>query len=113
MVEITVRDVNDITPTYTTSGTASVRTTSDAAVDPLTSDTATGYSITITDADTNNQFAGNFDLNDPRFAFQDQGNGVWELVLLANQDITEQLLPPSRSPIKCMTATTPQRLPFG
>ena len=88
-VTITLSDVNDITPTYTPSGTASVRTTSDPAVDPLTSDTATGYSITITDADTNNQFAGNFDLNDNRFAFQDQGNGVWNLVLLANQDITE------------------------
>ena len=90
-VTITLSDVNDIVPTYTTSGAPSVRTTSDAAVDPLTSDTATGYSITITDADTNNQFAGNFDLNDNRFAFQETsaGNGVWELVLLANQDITE------------------------
>ena len=70
-VTITLSDVNDIVPSYTTSGAPSVRTTSDEAVDPLTSDTATGYSITITDADTNNQFAGNFDLNDKRFAFQD------------------------------------------
>ena len=77
-------------PTYTTSGSPSVRTTADPAVDPLVSATPTGYSITITDADAGNDFEGNFNLNDPRFEFQDQGNGVWNLVLRANQDITEE-----------------------
>ena len=89
-ITINISDVNDIVPTYTTSGSPSVRTTADPAVDPLVSATPTGYSITITDADAGNDFEGNFNLNDPRFEFQDQGNGVWNLVLRANQDITEE-----------------------
>ena len=89
MVEITLTDINDVIPTYTESGA------SDASVQIVTAaentaDTSTGYSITITDADTNNIFSVSVsgDARD-RFEFKDQGAGVWELFLLANQAVDE------------------------
>ena len=82
---ITLTDVNDITPTYTTSGSASIRATASGH----STATPTGYSIAITDADTDNDFtitvAGDAD---DRFAFIDQGNGVWALFLKANRAVT-------------------------
>ena len=87
-VVITIEDVNDIVPVVTPpspSDTFTVRTTATQGVS--NTDTGTGYRITITDADTNNQFT--FNVDDPRFDFADRGNGVWELVLNANQEVTE------------------------
>ena len=90
-VTITVNDINDIVPVVTPpspSDTFTIRTTNTQGVS--STDTGTGYRITIADADTNNDFT--FNVDDPtRFAFQDQGNGVWELFLLANQEVTEDV----------------------
>ena len=89
MVEITLTDINDVIPTYTESGA------DDASVQIVTAaenadDTSTGYSITITDADTNNIFSVSVsgDARD-RFEFQDQGAGVWELFLKAGEAVNE------------------------
>ena len=89
MVEITLTDINDVIPTYTESGA------SDASVQIVTAaentdDTSTGYSITITDADTNNIFSVSVsgDARD-RFEFKDQGGGVWELFLKAGEAVNE------------------------
>ena len=86
---VTLTDINDVIPTYTESGAddASVQIVTAAE---NTDDTSTGYSITITDADTNNIFSVSVsgDSRD-RFEFQDQGAGVWELFLLANQAVNE------------------------
>ena len=89
MVEINLTDINDVIPTYTESGA------SDASVQIVTAaentaDTSTGYSITITDADTNNIFSVSVsgDARD-RFEFQDQGGGVWELFLKAGEAVNE------------------------
>ena len=90
-VVITIEDVNDVVPVVTPpspSDTFTVRTTNTQGVS--STDTGTGYRITIDDDDTNNVFT--FNVDDPtRFAFQDQGNGVWELFLLANQEVTEDV----------------------
>ena len=89
MVEITLTDINDVIPTYTESGAddASVQIVTAAE---NTADTSTGYSITITDADTNNIFSVSVsgDARD-RFEFQDQGGGVWELFLKAGEAVNE------------------------
>ena len=89
MVEITLTDINDVIPTYTESGAgdASVQIVTAAE---NTADTSTGYSITITDADTNNIFSVSVsgDARD-RFEFQDQGAGVWELFLKAGEAVNE------------------------
>ena len=89
MVEITLTDINDVIPTYTESGAgdASVQIVTAAE---NTADTSTGYSITITDADTNNIFSVSVsgDSRD-RFEFQDQGGGVWELFLKAGEAVNE------------------------
>ena len=88
MVIINLSDVNDIVPVVTpppAGASFTVRTTATQGVS--TTDTGTGYHITITDADTNNRFT--FNVDDPRFDFIDRGNGVWELTLLANQDVPE------------------------
>ena len=89
MVEITLTDINDVIPTYTESGAddASVQIVTAAE---NTDDTSTGYSITITDADTNNIFSVSVsgDARD-RFEFQDQGGGVWELFLKAGEAVNE------------------------
>ena len=89
MVEITLTDINDVIPTYTESGAG------DASVQIVTAaentdDTSTGYSITITDADTNNIFSVSVsgDARD-RFEFKDQGGGVWELFLKAGEAVNE------------------------
>ena len=81
-IAITVTDANDIVPTYTTAGTASLNATSGHATD-----FAIGYSITITDADSVNNFAVPVSGGGDRFEFQDQGNGVWALFLKKNQAI--------------------------
>ena len=90
-VTITVNDINDIVPVVTPpspSDTFTIRTTNTQGVS--STDTGTGYRITIDDDDTNNVFT--FNVDDPtRFAFQDQGNGVWELFLLANQEVDEDV----------------------
>ena len=80
---INLTDVNDIAPTYTESGEAMVRMT---GVHGHNFRIQTGYSITIDDADTNNNFT--FNLSDSyRFEFRDQGNGVWELFLIPDRVI--------------------------
>ena len=88
MVRITVTDANDVIPTYMESGTGRVRTT---GTDDASGNSAagTGYSITITDADTVNEFT--FGVSDPRFEFVETsaGSGVWELTLMAGQAVTE------------------------
>ena len=88
MVEITVTDANDEIPTYMESGTGRVRTT---GTDDASGNSAagTGYSITITDADTVNIFT--FGVSDPRFDFVETsaGSGVWELTLMAGEAVTE------------------------
>ena len=88
MVEITVTDANDVIPTYMESGTGRVRTTgSDDASG--NSAAGTGYSITITDVDTVNDFT--FGVSDPRFEFVETsaGSGVWDLTLMAGEAVTE------------------------
>ena len=88
MVRISVSDANDVIPTYMESGTGRVRTTgSDDASG--NSAAGTGYSITITDVDTVNDFT--FGVSDPRFEFVETsaGSGVWELTLMAGQAVTE------------------------
>ena len=90
VLTITLTDVNDIVPDVTPpmDATGRVKTTGndDATTNPVVS---TGYSITITDADTNNDFT--FGVSDPRFDFVRQANSdIWELVLLAGQAVTEQ-----------------------
>ena len=90
VLTITLTDANDIVPDVTPpmDATGRVKTTGsdDATTNPVVS---TGYSITIIDADTNNDFT--FGVSDPRFDFVRQANSdVWELVLLAGQAITEQ-----------------------
>ena len=89
MVEITLTDINDVIPTYMEFGA------SDASVQIVTAaentaDTSTGYSITITDADTNNIFSVSVsgDARE-RFEFKDQGGGVWELFLKAGEAVNE------------------------
>ena len=88
-VTITLTDINDVIPTYTESGAgdASVQIVTAAE---NTADTSTGYSITITDADTNNIFSVSVsgDARD-RFEFKDQGGGVWELFLKAGEAVNE------------------------
>ena len=89
MVEITLTDINDVIPTYTESGAgdASVQIVTAAE---NTADTSTGYSITITDADTNNIFSVSVSGDSrERFEFQDQGGGVWELFLKAGEAVNE------------------------
>ena len=90
VLTITLTDANDIVPDVTppadTTGRVKTTGSDDATTNPVVS---TGYSITITDADTNNDFT--FGVSDPRFDFVRQENSdVWELVLLAGQAITEQ-----------------------
>ena len=90
VLTITLTDVNDIVPDVTppadTTGRVKTTGSDDATTNPVVS---TGYSITITDADTNNDFT--FGVSDPRFDFVRQENSdIWELVLLAGQAITEQ-----------------------
>ena len=88
-VTITLTDANDIVPVVTPpqSGAFRVRTTGteDASGNAAAS---TGYSITITDADTNNAFTFGLDASS-RFEFRDQGSGVWELFLKAGAAVTE------------------------
>ena len=90
-VTINLTDVNDIVPDVTPpmEATGRVRTTGseDASGNAAAS---TGYSITIIDADTNNDFT--FGVNDRRFDFVRQANSdVWDLVLLAGQAVTEDV----------------------
>ena len=82
---ISLRDANDIVPTYEESGVddAMVRVTGQYG---HYFDVKTGYSIIIDDADTNNEFT--FGLNDKRFKFVNQGFGVWDLVLKGDRQIT-------------------------
>ena len=91
MVTITLTDVNDIVPDVTPpiDATGRVRTTGtdDASGNAAAS---TGYSITIIDMDTNNDFT--FGVSDPRFDFvRQQNSNVWDLVLLAGQAVTEDV----------------------
>ena len=79
---VTLTDVNDIVPTYTPSGSASIK----VATSGYSTDTPTGYSITIDDADSNNDMS--VTPSDHRFTFKNQGSGVWALFLNANQAIT-------------------------
>ena len=84
---ITIMDVDDVTPaiTHPSARTSTVRITDGT---PSATDTGTGYRITITDADST---TFNFNINggSGRFDFVDRSNGVWELVLLANQEVNE------------------------
>ena len=86
-ITITLTDVNDVTPTYTFSGAASVRATGTGH----NTATTTGYNIIIDDADITNVFT--FGLNDNRFEFVNQGNGRWELFLKANQAVAASSTP--------------------
>ncbi len=93
-VTITVTDANDIVPMVmppSQGSTFRVRTTdglSDAEI-AQKSAASTGYSITIIDADTVNDFT--FGVSDRRFEFVRQPNSdVWDLVLLAGQAVPEQ-----------------------
>ena len=94
-VTITLTDVNDIVPDvdFPQAATGTVRTTFGSADFAQNAAAGTGYSIAITDADTGNQFAGKFNVSDPRFDFIDRGNGVWELTLLAGQEIDVEIDP--------------------
>ena len=88
---ITLSDVNDIVPDVTppadTTGRVRTTGTDDATTNPAAS---TDYRITITDADTNNDFT--FGVSDPRFDFvRQQNSDVWDLVLLAGQAVTEDV----------------------
>ena len=95
MVTINVMDINDIVPMVTPpsqGGTFRVRTTDGLADAEIAQKSAasTGYSITITDADTVNDFT--FGVSDPRFEFVETsaGSGVWDLTLMAGEAVPEQ-----------------------
>ncbi len=84
---INLTDVNDIVPTYTTSGTASV----ERMPNGNTNDIMTGYSITVTDADTDDadisvSVSGDAD---NRFEFQRGTTNTWNLVLIETKTVTE------------------------
>ena len=84
---INLTDVNDIVPTYTTSGTASV----ERMPNGNTNDIMTGYSITVTDADTDDadisvSVSGDAD---NRFEFQRGTTNTWNLVLIKTKTVTE------------------------
>ena len=89
MLTIDLTDINDVIPTYTPSGDASVRIVTAA---DNTAGASTGYSITISDADADatNTFGVSVsgDSRD-RFEFQDQGGGVWELFLKTGETVDE------------------------
>ena len=89
MLTIDLTDINDVIPTYTTSGDASVRIVTAA---DNTAGASTGYSITISDADADatNTFGVSVrgDARD-RFEFRDQGAGVWELFLKTGETVDE------------------------
>ena len=94
-VTITVTDANDIVPDVTPpsqGGTFRVRTTDGLSESEIAQKSAasTGYSITITDADTVNEFT--FGVSDPRFEFVETsaGSGVWDLTLMAGEAVPEQ-----------------------
>ena len=85
-VTITVTDENDSAPTATTSGTAML-----TEADAVSTNTATGFSITLADDDTDavNEHAITIDDTTlaTRFGFVKDGTTAnqWNLVLLANQ----------------------------
>ena len=94
-VTITVTDANDIVPMVmppSQGGTFRVRTTDGLSEAEITQKSAasTGYSITITDADTVNEFT--FGVSDRRFDFVETsaGSGVWDLTLMAGEAVPEQ-----------------------
>ena len=85
-VTITIADLNDSAPTATTSGTASL-----TEADAVSTNTDTGFSITLADDDTDavNEHAITIDDTTlaTRFGFVKDGTTAnqWNLVLLANQ----------------------------
>ena len=90
-VTITVTDENDNAPTATTSGTASL-----TEADAVSTNTDTGFSITLADDDTDtvNQHAITIDDTTlaTRFGFVKDGTTAnqWNLVLLANQIVDRE-----------------------
>ena len=90
-VTITVTDENDNAPTATTSGTASL-----TEADAVSTNTDTGFSITLADDDTDtvNQHAITIDDTTlaTRFGFVKDGTTAnqWNLVLLANQKVDRE-----------------------
>ena len=90
-VTITVTDENDSAPTATTSGTASL-----TEADAVSTNTDTGFSITLADDDTDtvNQHAITIDDTTlaTRFGFVKDGTTAnqWNLVLLANQKVDRE-----------------------
>ena len=82
-VTITLSDVND-EPPMVTALAGTIRTTEAGG---NTANTPTGYSITVTDADTVGTLMVNSD--DDRFIFERVGvSDTWNLVLLANEEVS-------------------------
>ena len=87
MLTISLTGVDDESPAimHPSERTSTVRITDGT---PSATETGTGYRITVTDVDST---TFNFNINggSGRFDFVDRGSGVWELVLLANQEVNE------------------------
>ena len=82
----TTPSVNDIIPIFTRAiGSLMYGVIDETDADGNAGDVSAGYKIFIADADSNNNFT--FGLNDNRFKFADQGEGIWELFLKANNAV--------------------------
>ena len=110
-ITINLTDVND-NPPMVTAPAGEIRTTTGNAAD-----TPTGYSITVTDADTVGTLM--VDSDDERFRFDRDGTtDTWNLILLANQAVTAGTIslgysatdgdnPPATGTITLMAVDTP------
>ena len=110
-ITINLTDVND-NPPMVTAPAGEIRTTTGNAAE-----TPTGYSITVTDADTVGTLM--VDSDDERFRFDRDGTtDTWNLILLANQAVTAGTIslgysatdgdnPPATGTITLMAVDTP------